>query len=207
MRVSAVILALVAAASAQDTYTATGVGCEPHDDHWHCPAGVAEPTTAPAAASVDTVSATASGVCEPHGDHWHCPSGVAEPTFAPSAIAATTVASGSITSVPAASASASTSVSHSHDEDDHDHDHEHSATAATCEPHGDHWHCPSGVAEPTTAPAQTVTTSRATTTFASVASGSANAAATQFDGAGSAVSVGQQGILAIVLGAVGAFFL
>jgi hypothetical protein len=79
----------------------------------------------------------------------HCPSGVAEPTYAPSAAAAiTSAASGSITSVPAASASAS-------DNHDHDDNHSHAVTASTCEPHGDHWHCPSGVAEPTTAPAQT----------------------------------------------------
>lgn len=34
MKVSAVILAIAAAAAAQTTYTATGVGCEPHGDHW-----------------------------------------------------------------------------------------------------------------------------------------------------------------------------
>jgi hypothetical protein len=28
---------------------------------------------------------------------------------------------------------------------------------ATCEPHGDHWHCPSGVPEPTTPPSATPT--------------------------------------------------
>jgi hypothetical protein len=40
--------------------------------------------------------------------------------------------------------------SHSHDHDDEDH----AVTASTCVAHGDHWHCPSGVAEPSTAPAQ-----------------------------------------------------
>ncbi|KAF9701724.1 hypothetical protein EKO04_000430 [Ascochyta lentis] len=200
MRVSAVILTIVAAVAAQSTYTATGVGCEPHDDHWHCPAGVAEPTTAPAAeASVDTVSATASGVCEPHDDHWHCPSGVAEPTFAPSAASAiTSAASGSITTAPSASAS------HSHDDED---DHSHAVTAATCEPHNDHWHCPSGVAEPTTAPAQTRSTSRASTASGAAASESASASVSQFAGAGSVVGASQQGVMAVVLGAVGAFFL
>ncbi|KAF2627000.1 hypothetical protein BU25DRAFT_66644 [Macroventuria anomochaeta] len=200
MRVSTVILTIAAAVAAQDTYTATGAGCEPHNDHWHCPAGVAEPTTAPAAeASVDTVSATVSGVCEPHNDHWHCPSGVAEPTYAPSAAPAVTSAiSGSITSAPAASAS------HSHNDED---DHSHAVTAATCEPHNDHWHCPSGVAEPTTAPAQTRSTSRASTASGAGASGSASASTSQFAGAGSAVGASQQGFVAVVLGAVGAFFL
>ncbi|KAF3003088.1 hypothetical protein E8E13_007915 [Curvularia kusanoi] len=196
MKVSAVIFALTVAVAAQETYTATGVGCEPHGDHWHCPAGVAEPTTAPAAeASVDTVSATASDACEPHGDHWHCPSGVAEPTFAPSAAAAiTSPVSGSITSAPVASAS------HSHDDDDHDHDH--AVTASTCEPHGDHWHCPSGVAEPTTAPAQTRSTASG-----AAASRSASATPAQASGAASALGAGQQGVLAVLVGAVGALFL
>jgi hypothetical protein len=168
---------------------------------------------AAAVSAQDTVSATASDACEPHGDHWcaftcfsnvkssnaltsarHCPSGVAEPTFAPSAAAAiTSPVSGSITSAPAASAS------HSHDDhDEDDHDHDHAATASTCEPHGDHWHCPSGVAEPTTAPAQTLST-------ASGAAASTSPA--QATGAASAVSAGRQGVLAVVVGAVGAFFL
>lgn len=134
----------------------------------------------------------------------HCPSGVAEPTYAPSAAAAiTSAASGSITSVPAASASAS---------DDHDHDdnHSHAVTASTCEPHGDHWHCPSGVAEPTTAPAQTLSTSRASTasgTAASGASGSASTSLAQATGAASTVGASQQGIMAVILGAIGSFFL
>ncbi|KAJ4311275.1 hypothetical protein N0V94_008032 [Neodidymelliopsis sp. IMI 364377] len=200
MKVSAVIFTIVAAVAAQDTYTATGVGCEPHGDHWHCPAGVAEPTTVPAAeASVDTVSATASGVCEPHDDHWHCPAGVAEPTYAPSAAPAITSAvSAATTAAPSASAS------HSHDDED---DHSHAVTAATCEPHGDHWHCPSGVAEPTTAPAQSGTASRASTASNAGASASASASPSQFAGAASSVGVSQQGFLAVVLGGVGALFL
>ena len=35
MRVSTVVLTIAVAVAAQDTYTATGVGCEPHDDHWY----------------------------------------------------------------------------------------------------------------------------------------------------------------------------
>ncbi|KAJ4287700.1 hypothetical protein N0V90_012403 [Kalmusia sp. IMI 367209] len=31
------------------------------------------------------------------------------------------------------------------------------AVATACEPHGDHWHCPSGVPEPTTPPSATAT--------------------------------------------------
>jgi len=134
----------------------------------------------------------------------HCPSGVAEPTYAPSAAPAiTSAASASITSAPAASASAS------HD-DDGDDDHSHAVTASTCEPHGDHWHCPSGVAEPTTAPAQTLSTSRASTASGAAASGASGSASTslaQATGAASAVGAGQQGVMAVILGAVGAFFL
>jgi hypothetical protein len=128
----------------------------------------------------------------------HCPSGVTEPTFAPSAAVITSPVSGSITSAPAASAS------HSHSHDDHDeddHDHDHAATASTCEPHGDHWHCPSGVAEPTAAPAQTLSTASG-----AAASGSGSSAA-QATGAAAAVGVGRQGVLAVVMGAVGALFL
>jgi hypothetical protein len=131
----------------------------------------------------------------------HCPAGVAEPTYAPSAaLAITPAASGSITSAPTASASAS------HDHDDDDDDHSHAVTASTCEPHGDHWHCPSGVAVPTTAPAQTLSTS-AGGAAVSGTSGSTSSAPAEATGAASAVSAGQQGIVAIVLGAVSAFFL
>jgi len=92
-------------------------------------------------------------------------------------------------------------VSHSHDDDDHDH----AVTASTCEPHDDHWHCPSGVAEPTTLPAQTLTTSRASA--ASGASGASSSAPVQATGAAAPIGTSQQGVLAVALGAVGAFFL
>lgn len=53
-----------------------------------------------------------------------------------------------------------------------------SATAEACEPHGDHWHCPSGVTEPTTPPAPVAATSVASTlTQVSVISSSASSAA------------------------------
>lgn len=130
----------------------------------------------------------------------HCPSGVAEPTYAPSALSAMTSAiSGTVTAAPSASAS------HSHDDQD-DH-HSHAVTAATCEPHNDHWHCPSGVAEPTTAPAQTRSASRATTVSGAGVSASASASPSQIAGSGAAVSTSHHGVMAIVLGAFGAFFL
>ncbi|KAF2826479.1 hypothetical protein CC86DRAFT_406743 [Ophiobolus disseminans] len=139
----------------------------------------------------DTVSATRSGVCEPHDDHWHCPSGVAQPTTPPPAVAVTLAPSSSI---PAA---ASASASH-HDDDEHDHSH--AASATTCEPHGDHWHCPSGVAKPTTKPAASATTSRAPNGTVPAPSASAST----FPGA--AGKFGSGAALA-VLGAVGAYFL
>ncbi|OAK96531.1 hypothetical protein IQ06DRAFT_44414 [Phaeosphaeriaceae sp. SRC1lsM3a] len=182
MKVTLLLLTAAAAVMAQsvDTVSATASGvCEPHNDHWHCPAGVPEPTTPPAlpvsgassAASVMTSAASHShddeddhdhdhaasaSTCEPHGDHWHCPSGVSKPTTPP-------------------------------------------AAASTCSPHGDHWHCPSGVAEPATPPAST-TTSRSGS--AAAASGSTSAPPQNTGGASKAGT----GALALV-GAVGAFIL
>lgn len=128
----------------------------------------------------------------------HCPSGVAEPTYAPSTISAITLAiSASVTTAP------SVSVAHSHDDDE---DHSHTVTAATCEPHDDHWHCPSGVTEPTTAPAQTRSTLNASTAGGAGASGSASASPTQFASAGSIIAASQQGVVAVIMGAMGAFF-
>jgi hypothetical protein len=168
------------------TSMATAV-CEAHDDHWHCPSGVAEPTTLPALATASesdhdhdheeshTISLTASGVCEAHGDHWHCPSGVPEPTTAPAL-----------------------SASESHD---HEHEDEITVTATTCQAHGDHWHCPSGVAEPTTTPAATVTS--AGTDVTSLSNGAPLAQSTN----AAATGVKNGGVVAVVLGAVGAFIL
>lgn len=205
------LVAAAAAVVAQDTVVATA-SCEPHGDHWHCPDGVPEPTAPPAASasasahddahedhshSHDAVSATASGVCEPHGDHWHCPDGVPEPTMVPGTAALT------VTAAPSATASHS-------DEDDHDHE----VTASTCEPHGDHWHCPDGVAEPTTAPAAavsgapsasasgTLSASRTPSGNASgVASTSAAAPAEQTANAAAALANGGKGVVAALIGA------
>ncbi|KAK0667038.1 hypothetical protein QBC41DRAFT_229212, partial [Cercophora samala] len=72
--------------SCSPTATSSATGeCEPHGDHWHCPPGVAEPTTPPSSEPHTTRSAPSTGEyeCEPHGDHWHCPPGVAEPTTPP----------------------------------------------------------------------------------------------------------------------------
>jgi hypothetical protein len=91
---------------------------------------------------------------------------------------------------------AAASASHSHDDDDHDV----AVTASTCEPHGNHWHCPSGVAEPSTKPAASATTTRAN----SVAAASASASAPQSPGAAGKVG---SGVALAVVGAVGAWIL
>ncbi|KAK3217188.1 hypothetical protein GRF29_1g2228109 [Pseudopithomyces chartarum] len=176
MKLATFFFATAAVVLAQDTVSATGAACEPHEDHWHCPAGVPEPTTPPAAqvtGSQSSASPSATGsvvvsttkseaaatACEPHNDHWHCPSGVPEPTTPPAATAT------------GADHDHEDEHDHDHDheeDDDHDHDHDHAVTATTCEPHNDHWHCPSGVAEPTTPPAvSTTATSSGTAAAAS----------------------------------------
>ncbi|KAF2106178.1 hypothetical protein BDV96DRAFT_591319 [Lophiotrema nucula] len=82
------------ASATEDNFFITATAsCEPHGDHWHCPSGVAEPTTPPAITTSESHTneddheheATAT-TCEPHGDHWLCPSGVAEPTTIPAAV-------------------------------------------------------------------------------------------------------------------------
>ncbi|KAH6517528.1 hypothetical protein HBI07_242610 [Parastagonospora nodorum] len=191
MKVALVLFAAAAAVMAQsvDTVSATQSGvCEPHNDHWHCPEGVAEPTTPPAlvtptgsAGSAITSSSShshddddhdhdhaASGgsTCSPHGDHWHCPSGVAKPTTPPAADA---------------------------------------ASASTCSPHGDHWHCPAGIAEPTTPPAAVAASASASTTRASGSAAGASASPSTPQATGVAAKVAT-GALAI-LGAVGAWIL
>lgn len=67
----------------------------------------------------------------------------------------------------------------------------------TCQAHGDHWHCPSGVTEPTTAPATTITSAGAVVTTPSNSAPlaqSTNAAATRAK---------HERLVAVVLGAVG----
>ncbi|KAL5386696.1 hypothetical protein DPSP01_004060 [Paraphaeosphaeria sporulosa] len=96
--------------------------------------------TAAIVLSQDTVSATGAA-CEPHGDHWHCPSGVPEPTIPPAAEPPETGASATAPATVSTANSANAATTE----------------ASTCEPHGDHWHCPSGVSEPITPPPATAT--------------------------------------------------
>lgn len=168
------VLVGIASAAPQEasaTPSATAA-CEPHTDHWHCPSGVPQPSLQPdgkpnpkysgAAEASETPSATtsgaaATGTCEPHTDHWHCPSGVPQPSLQPDG-------------KPNPKYKGGDDEDHGDDHDDHDHDHDSGSGSKECTPHGDHWHCPSGVAEPdhppptTTAgaPAETSGTAAAT---------------------------------------------
>ncbi|KAI4631358.1 hypothetical protein J4E83_002889 [Alternaria metachromatica] len=146
----------------------------------------------------------------------HCPDGVPEPTGAPTpeqlashsaeeaaeeatSGPASTIASTTVTVVSSGSTMITASASHSHDDED---DHDHEATASTCEPHGDHWHCPAGVAEPTTLPAETVS-GTATVTDDAASAAESSALPEQTENAAVAVGAGK---VAAVLGAA-AFFL
>ena len=86
------------------------------------------------------------------------------------------------------------------DEDDHDHE----ATASTCEPHGDHWHCPDGVAEPTVAPDATVSGTATVTESGDAASAAESAAPEQTENAAAGVAVGR---VAALVGAAAAYLL
>ncbi|KAF2015374.1 hypothetical protein BU24DRAFT_450103 [Aaosphaeria arxii CBS 175.79] len=173
--------------------------------------------------------ALAQTTCEPHDDHWHCPSGVPEPTFLPQE-AATSVESvvssalSSIISSAASAASASAQATTSAPEasethSDHDHEHEHEATATTCQPHGDHWHCPSGVSEPTEAPVTVTATTcqphgdhwhcpsgvSEPTVAPAQTTGSASSTPSETPGA-AAIGGTNAGMMALALGALGAVF-
>ncbi|KAI9146887.1 hypothetical protein HJFPF1_13457 [Paramyrothecium foliicola] len=107
--------------------------CEAHDDHWHCPPGVSEPTTVPGQPSstftpptLESTSQPIEEECEAHDDHWHCPPGAPEPTSLPK--------QGPTASAPPAIASTTQAI----DEE--------------CGAHNGHWHCPPGVPEPTSLP-------------------------------------------------------
>ncbi|KAF2688428.1 hypothetical protein K458DRAFT_384613 [Lentithecium fluviatile CBS 122367] len=198
MKFTILFLVLATAVAAQDDVDPTGTTCEPHGDHWHCPSGVPVPTTPPPAEALttsttaeDTVTAT-GGACEPHGDHWHCPDGVPEPTTPPPAEAATTPAA----TTPAETTPATTaSETHSHDEDDHDHE----TAGTTCSAHDDHWHCPSGVPEPTTPPAA-VTTGATTTSPSNGTTSPTSSAPAEFPGGAATLAV-KGGVLAALVGA------
>lgn len=120
----------------------------------------------------------------------HCPAGVAEPTSPPALVTPTESVASAITRAS----------SQSHDDDDDD-DHDHAVSASTCEPHNDHWHCPSGVAQPSTRPAA----ASATTTQNSASATGASASPSSSQTPGVAAKVGT-GALAIA-GAVGAWLL
>lgn len=144
--------------------------CSPHGDHWHCPSGVPQPALNPDGSTntkaTQVPKATAAPhddddddhdhdhdhdsdkECEPHGDHWHCPSGVAQPSLNPDGSVNTKA-----TKVAQSTAAAETTGA----DHDHDHDHDH-GDDDKCTPHGDHWHCPSGVAEPDHPPPTTLST-------------------------------------------------
>jgi hypothetical protein len=130
--------------------------------------------------TTDIVIATAT--CEPHGDHWHCPSGVLEPTTAPALTFSTAAISPTVFS------------------EDHDHDHSHAVTATTCEPHNDHWHCPSGLAAPKTKPAPAISSTTVTGSMTTTASVLAQQS-------GAAVPVSKNGgMMGLVVGVVGLLF-
>lgn len=151
----------------------------------HCADGVPEPTTPPTPEQLASHSAEEA----------------AEETGA--STFTSTIASTTIIVVTSGSTLVTPSASHSHeDEDDHDHE----ATASTCEPHGDHWHCPAGVAEPTTAPAETVSSTSTVTASgdaAESAAGTSSALPEQTSNAAVALGAGK---VAAVLGAA-AYFL
>ncbi|KFA76589.1 hypothetical protein S40288_09310 [Stachybotrys chartarum IBT 40288] len=114
--------------------------CEIHNDHWHCPPDVPEPShfTTPSA-SEGTTSTESDGHCEAHGDHWHCPPGVAEPTQSPPSFPSSHI---SASTAPSPTLPTSAPVPTSTDD----------PVEGVCEPHGDHWHCPSGVPDPISPP-------------------------------------------------------
>lgn len=155
-----------------------------------------------AAQSATSTSTQATATCEPHEDHWHCPSGVPQPTLNPDGSPNPKADHGDDDH--------DHGHDHSHDQD-HDHDHDHDAASPTattasngCTPHGDHWHCPSGVPKPTTPPpGYTPTGSAASSAASSSASVSPTSPATGAAGrAGSlafAVVVGSSLLLGALL--------
>ncbi|EGX93647.1 hypothetical protein CCM_05022 [Cordyceps militaris CM01] len=172
-----------------------------------------------AAQSATTTAPSAVATCEPHEDHWHCPSGVVQPSLNPDGSVNTKA-------TPSASQGASASQSSSsHDDHDHDHDHDTTATGTAsgsasasatttvatgpngCTPHGDHWHCPSGVAKPTTPPPGYTPPASSSGATTSRASASATPSATPV--AGAAGRVGPLGLSVVVGGGLllGALFL
>ncbi|KAH7125535.1 hypothetical protein B0J11DRAFT_308600 [Dendryphion nanum] len=170
-----VLLAAVPAVMAQ-------ASCTPHDDHWHCPAGVPQPTFPPGGAPASSAPAASAVVSSILSSLSSRASSAA--SSASSAASSAVGQSGSVTVAPSASST---------------HDHSHEATAATCEPHDDHWHCPSGVSRPTTPPAQSTTRSGAQ----SAATTARSSSVSQFTGA-AAPAYQTAGAVMAAIGAFGA---
>lgn len=145
-----------------------------------------------AAGSVDTVTASATATsCVAHGDHWHCPPGVSKPATSPAQTQ---------TQTQTQSGAKPTTT-----EADHDHDHDHHGTDKECTPHGDHWHCPSGISAPTFPPTAVPSTSAAKSSGAtSAGAATTTAAAKALAGGRPTVSVGSVGA-AIAASLAGAF--
>ncbi|RYP67570.1 hypothetical protein DL770_008588 [Monosporascus sp. CRB-9-2] len=150
---AALLAAALAAAQTLPPSPTASVGCEPHEDHWHCegPATVTAVDTITSTSVVATAtsshdheegmeslppSPTESVGCEPHGDHWHCEGAASATTDAPAA-----------------------STTSDHADEDHAEGTGSLPPSPTesvgCEPHGDHWHCDG--------PAETVTESAEST--------------------------------------------
>ena len=145
-----VLVGLASAAPQEATTTPSATAtCEPHTDHWHCPSGVPQPSLQPdgkpnpkyEGGDEDKDDAAApTATCEPHTDHWHCPSGVPQPSALPNG-------------EPNPKYEGEDGEE-GHDDEEHG-DHDHDSDSKECTPHGDHWHCPSGVEEPDHPPTQT----------------------------------------------------
>lgn len=151
-----VLVGLASAAPQEPTTTPSATAtCEPHTDHWHCPSGVPQPSLQPdgkpnpkyQGGEEDKEDAPApTATCEPHTDHWHCPSGVPQPSVQPDGKP----------NPKYKGDDAKEGEDKEGDDEKEGHDgHDHDSDSKECTPHGDHWHCPSGVPEPDHAPTQT----------------------------------------------------
>ncbi|KAF7532914.1 hypothetical protein G7054_g7532 [Neopestalotiopsis clavispora] len=129
MKLSLYILSLSTVAFAQSLAPSPteSVGCEAHEDHWHCdgPVSTTQAGTITATSLITTTTAatstsaeeedhdhesgtgslaaspTESVGCEPHGDHWHC-DGPASTTAASNVTSASTASSTSSTATTTA---------------------------------------------------------------------------------------------------------
>ncbi|KAI9844850.1 MAG: hypothetical protein M1837_005268 [Sclerophora amabilis] len=213
--VSVLFSAFVTIVHAQDPGPSPteSIGCEPHEDHWHCD-GPAPETSAAAVTSADSVvtpavpSPTESVGCEPHDDHWHC--------------------DGPKTGAAPAPTDAADDHAHEH-EDEHEHEAEHEehvndheteaaggapaepspTESVGCEPHGDHWHCdgPASTAAVTSAPSSASAApslpSNNASTPSPTGSGAPTSSVLPFEGAAATSQVMHFVLLAGLLGVTG----